>query len=159
MTSVTRMPRVLSHAQVRALRTLAHRAHHDGDGGHGGGGGDEIIPWAAAAILALMKRFWGAPFAVSPSMKVYRLRGASSAVPLHVDTDFVDAHGHRALYSVLVRLNDDYRGGETLFGGAPGPRWSVGDALVFKHDVPHEGRLVTRGEKLVLKTDLMFATE
>jgi hypothetical protein len=54
-------------------------------------------------------------------------------------------------------LNDDFTGGETLF---PELRRNIaprrGRALLFQHRVLHEASAVTAGEKLVLRTDVLY---
>ena len=66
----------------------------------------------------------------------------------------------------MVYLNDDVTGGETRFfrsmahalAGDPyltvAPR--TGAALVFEHRLWHEGAVVERGRKYVLRTDVMY---
>lgn len=66
----------------------------------------------------------------------------------------------------MVYLNDDPEGGETrffhtmndAFAGVPylsvAPR--RGAALVFEHPIWHEGAVVERGLKYVLRTDIMY---
>ena len=78
------------------------------------------------------------------------------------------APSSRRFVTVQIYLNDggrDFDGGETRFvgkdrRGAPEdyedvvPR--VGRLLYFDHDLLHEGRLVTRGVKYAIRTELMF---
>jgi prolyl 4-hydroxylase len=55
----------------------------------------------------------------------------------------------------MIYLNDNYDGGETTFNRLTiQPR--QGTALIFLHDLEHEGSSVRRGIKYVLRTDIMF---
>jgi prolyl 4-hydroxylase len=62
----------------------------------------------------------------------------------------------RSLLTVILYLNSDFEGGETdFFGHAVTPR--AGAAILFPHELRHEGRPVTAGVKYILRTDVMFA--
>jgi predicted 2-oxoglutarate/Fe(II)-dependent dioxygenase YbiX len=73
-------------------------------------------------------------------------------------------------FTVLVYLNDDCEGGETIFSDADRSSGrtlfletpvqpKVGMALVFKHELWHEGAPVTAGRKYVLRTDVLYAKD
>jgi len=154
---------VLTPETVIALRLLPPQASH-GDHGHGEGGhiqgADLSLGLVAQEIfsrLPLMSYCGLVSSRVSEKMKLYRLKGAEGAVPVHMDEDFEERDGHRALYSVLVCLSESFEGGGTFFKGVVAPRLRIGDALIFPHDIPHGGLPVTSGEKIVLKTDLLFS--
>jgi hypothetical protein len=56
----------------------------------------------------------------------------------------------------MVYLNDDFTGGETRFTqGVVKP--AKGMALVFVHQLFHQGDVVTSGRKYVVRTDVMYA--
>ena len=67
------------------------------------------------------------------------------------------AGGVRSMLTLVFYLNDGFEGGATDF---PELRRTIeprrGRALVFQHRVLHEATVVTRGEKLVLRTDVLF---
>ena len=73
----------------------------------------------------------------------------------HIDAAFVRSNGEHSLLTFMIYLNDGFEGGETSF-----PSQIVkperGLALVFRHDIFHEGRAVLKGRKYVLRTDVMF---
>lgn len=97
------------------------------------------------------------PFHVDEWAQIYRLPEGSGVVPKHVDEDFWDCEAGIALMSILLYLNNDYEGGETVFLGATAaPHVDVGGGIIFRHDILHEGLPVRRGVKYVLKTDLFF---
>jgi len=66
----------------------------------------------------------------------------------------------------MVYLNDQMTGGETRFYGSMEEAFSghpylstqpeQGTALVFVHDIWHEGAVVESGQKYVLRTDVMY---
>jgi predicted 2-oxoglutarate/Fe(II)-dependent dioxygenase YbiX len=65
--------------------------------------------------------------------------------------------------TLMIYLNDDFAGGETKFYQRTGElRVSVtpvkGTALVFVHRKLHEGAIVLRGKKYVLRTDVMYTS-
>jgi hypothetical protein len=58
----------------------------------------------------------------------------------------------------MVYLNEGFGGGTTAFHDfdvAATPR--TGAALVFQHQLLHEGCVVTSGVKYVLRSDVMYA--
>jgi predicted 2-oxoglutarate/Fe(II)-dependent dioxygenase YbiX len=73
----------------------------------------------------------------------------------HVDNAYTRATGEASLLTFMIYLNDAYEGGETTF-----PDQIVvperGLALLFHHEIFHEGRPVLSGRKYVLRSDVMF---
>ena len=58
-------------------------------------------------------------------------------------------------FTFMIYLNDDYEGGQTTFNHVTiEPK--QGTALIFQHDLEHEGKAVTQGIKYVLRTDIMY---
>lgn len=95
------------------------------------------------------------PFRVDINMKIYRLTTKSGIVAPHTDDDFCDDEGNIARWSILVHLEGDYMGGETIFQHTKvAPRLNHGDCLLFRHDILHEGKALISGTKYILKTDL-----
>jgi prolyl 4-hydroxylase len=73
----------------------------------------------------------------------------------HTDGPFRRESGQLSLLTFMVYLNDDFEGGETAFPDlVVSPR--RGMALVFRHELFHEGRPVAHGKKYVLRSDVMF---
>ncbi len=118
------------------------------------------LPWMAELIYKHIPEIRVGslcPVGVDENMQLYRLQEGRGAVPHHRDKDFNGPDGSRALCSILVYLNNGYVGGETVFNSVmPAPRVEVGGGLLFRHDILHGGLAVLRGEKYVLKTDLLF---
>ncbi len=116
---------------------------------------------------ALADELWNRlqPYAVTPSgestaiglnelMRVYKY-STGQVFKRHRDESYVRSKQEASFFTFMVYLNDGYEGGETSFQKA-----SVvpkqGSALVFAHHLLHEGDEVTAGEKLVLRTDIMY---
>ena len=85
----------------------------------------------------------------------------------HLDAGFCLTNENRSIWSLLVYLSDDSQieGGETTFWANPQAPDTVthrvrpvrGDAVVFNHNISHQGNVVTRGCKYVLRCDIMFS--
>mmetsp|Transcript_28906 Transcript_28906/g.60154 ORF Transcript_28906/g.60154 Transcript_28906/m.60154 type:complete len:296 (-) Transcript_28906:44-931(-) len=68
--------------------------------------------------------------------------------------------GERSCITVQLYLNDKFKGGTTRF--LSGTRHydvvpKIGSALIFDHDLLHEGSRVSGGIKYSVRTDIMFA--
>jgi hypothetical protein len=80
----------------------------------------------------------------------------SSYIGKHVDGHITDMHGTESVYSVIIYLNT-CTGGETMLYTKEGvctitPQ--VGNVLLIKQDVLHEG-LMVKTTKFILRTDLI----
>jgi predicted 2-oxoglutarate/Fe(II)-dependent dioxygenase YbiX len=75
--------------------------------------------------------------------------------------------GEESRFTVLVYLNDECEGGETIFSDVDRSSGQVrfletpvqprsGMVLVFKHELWHEGAPVTAGRKYVLRSDVLY---
>ncbi|KAE9022342.1 hypothetical protein PF011_g4516 [Phytophthora fragariae] len=111
---------------------------------------------------------------LNPAIRFYRY-AAGQRFGCHVDQSDVDrVTGYHSRFTVLVYLNDskdsDLLGGDTIFyaneAGAKEEQVvlsvapETGAALVHGHGdrcLLHEGALVTRGAKYLLRTDVMFS--
>jgi len=92
----------------------------------------------------------------NPRLRLYRYGPGEHHGP-HWDTVVELDNGVRSLLTLVFYLNDDFEGGETDFpelGQCIVPR--VGRALLFQHRVLHTATDVRRGEKLVLRTDVLY---
>lgn len=157
------LPKILTIEQISEIYKVSRiQASHHGDEGHGDGRIGVMntpfkadkpynLPWVAELISKHIPK----TVKVDPNVQIYTLPDGGGVVPLHVDQDF-KIDGLTARYSVLIYLNDAYTGGETVFNrNMYAPKVAVGDGLVFRHNILHEGLKVTSGEKHVLKTDLL----
>jgi hypothetical protein len=92
----------------------------------------------------------------NPRLRVYRY-GAGERHGAHWDTVVELGAGVQSLLTLVFYLNDGFDGGATE---CPELRKRIeprrGRALLFQHRVLHEATTVTRGEKLVLRTDVLY---
>jgi prolyl 4-hydroxylase len=93
-------------------------------------------------------------------LRIYRY-GPGQQFRWHHDGSFVRSGVEQSLLTVMLYLNDDFEGGSTDFDD--GERFSVrprtGMFLVFEHPRLHQGSVVTRGAKYVLRSDVMYRRE
>lgn len=115
----------------------------------------------------LARRLWARVEAYVPRMRAGRqVRGLNERFRFyryrpgqqfawHADAPFARDNGELSIFTFLVYLNDEYTGGATCFEelAVEGER---GAALLFEHDLPHEGAAVTSGIKYVLRSDVMY---
>jgi len=73
----------------------------------------------------------------------------------HVDGVFRRGNGDESRLTLMVYLNDDFTGGETAFAETVVTP-STGLALLFRHELFHEGQPVMAGVKHVLRSDVMY---
>lgn len=93
----------------------------------------------------------------NPRLRLYRY-GPGERHGVHWDTVVELAGGVRSLVTLVFYLNGEFEGGETDFPELNRrivPR--AGRALLFQHRILHEASEVTSGEKLVLRTDVLYA--
>jgi len=94
----------------------------------------------------------------NPRLRVYRYRPGEHH-GAHWDTVVELDGGVRSLLTLVFYLNDGFEGGATEF---PELRRTIaptrGRALLFQHRVLHEACEVMHGEKLVLRTDVLYSS-
>jgi prolyl 4-hydroxylase len=73
----------------------------------------------------------------------------------HFDGSYERSETEYSLYTLMIYLNDNFLGGDTWFEDMV-IKPETGMALIFKHDLLHEGREVIKGDKYVLRTDIMY---
>jgi prolyl 4-hydroxylase len=73
----------------------------------------------------------------------------------HIDQSFIRNEDEASYYTFMIYLNDDYEGGETAFSNVV-IKGQQGMALIFLHSLEHEGSVVKRGIKYVLRSDIMY---
>ena len=150
---------MLSTTQLNTLMGLKKlKNHHDDSGHHIGHGKTLNLPWVAEALwprVSTLEIGDMTPRGVDPMMKIYKLEKGAGVVHPHQDEDFDGPDSTRALFSIIIYLNEEYAGGETVFNRTtPAPHAKAGGGILFKHDMLHEGLAVKDGVKYVLKTDL-----
>ena len=93
----------------------------------------------------------------NPRIRLYRY-GPGEQHGAHWDTVVHLDGGVRSLVTLVFYLNDDFEGGETDFPELEQritPR--RGRALLFQHRILHIASQVARGEKFVLRTDILYS--
>ena len=91
---------------------------------------------------------------LNEQMKVYKYE-VGQRFKMHKDVSFVRNENERSLLTMLIYLNEDYRGGETFFlNGAVTPE--TGKCIVFQQNVMHAGLTVKHGVKYAIRTDVMY---
>jgi prolyl 4-hydroxylase len=96
------------------------------------------------------------PVGANERFRCYRYRPGQRFAP-HYDGAFVRNDNERSLLTFMVYLNDGFEGGNTAFldydvRAVP----QTGSALLFQHQVLHEGCQVVTGTKYVLRSDVMY---
>jgi prolyl 4-hydroxylase len=92
----------------------------------------------------------------NPRLRLYRY-GPGERHGAHWDTVVQFEGGAQSLVTLVFYLNDGFEGGETQFtelGKTIVPR--RGSALLFQHRIVHIASEVKRGDKLVLRTDIVY---
>lgn len=94
---------------------------------------------------------------VNERFRCYRYEPGQRFAP-HYDGAFRRSATERSELTFMVYLNDDFAGGQTAFHDFDVTvRPEAGMALVFQHQLLHEGCVVTSGVKYVLRSDVMYA--
>lgn len=94
----------------------------------------------------------------NPRSRFYRYRPGASFSP-HVDEPWRPGPAERSLLTLLLYLPaGGCEGGETVVDGKV-VQAVDGRIVLFDHGVPHEGRPVERGTKLVLRSDVMAGVD
>lgn len=79
----------------------------------------------------------------------------------HFDTVYARDDGYVGMHTILVYLNDDCEGGQTIVYDAQERPHVVkpetGTALVFYHYQLHNGQPVLSGNKRIVRSEVMFA--
>ena len=94
---------------------------------------------------------------VNELFRCYRYRPGMKFSP-HTDGAYERSPTERSFYSFLIYLNEVEAGGQTNFLVEPElsiePKAGLG--VIFQHPISHEGAVVTKGVKYVLRTDVMY---
>lgn len=102
--------------------------------------------------------FWH-PVGLNERFRGYRYRQGHRFAP-HFDGAFKRGESEISALTFLLYLRDNCEGGETRlldYGVTVTPK--RGSVFMFDHFVRHEGAEVLRGEKTVLRSDVMYRTK
>ncbi|MCB0709726.1 MAG: 2OG-Fe(II) oxygenase [Chitinophagaceae bacterium] len=72
----------------------------------------------------------------------------------HKDCSFHKDEFERSYYSLLIYLNDNFEGGETIFDEIV-LQPKRGTAVIFPHHLMHSGSKIISGVKYILRADIM----
>jgi predicted 2-oxoglutarate/Fe(II)-dependent dioxygenase YbiX len=97
------------------------------------------------------------PVGVNERFRCYRYQPGQRFAP-HYDGAFRRSRSERSELTFMVYLNDGFTGGETAFHDFDVEVSPIrGMALLFQHQLLHEGCAVKSGVKYVLRSDVMYA--
>lgn len=81
----------------------------------------------------------------------------------HYDGMYKNEHQDISIFTITIYLNDDFTGGSVKFLRSKEDPTAVytytpkkGDALIFNHDVYHEGEEVANNSKYIMRSCIMF---
>lgn len=95
------------------------------------------------------------PIGVNPCFRVSRyVEGEHFAT--HRDGMYANENGECSIYSLVLYLNEDFEGGDLELPNGKRFKPVRGSAVLFPHDMLHEGRAVCGGTKYVVRSELMF---
>lgn len=80
----------------------------------------------------------------------------------HMDGSYIRDNGEQSFITLQVYLNEGFKGGGTTFmslGGAERVEVvpKTGSALIFQHNIYHEGSKLKKGRKYAVRTDVMYS--
>jgi predicted 2-oxoglutarate/Fe(II)-dependent dioxygenase YbiX len=97
------------------------------------------------------------PVGVNERFRCYRYE-PGQRFAAHYDGAFQRSRSERSELTFMIYLNEDFVGGETAFHEHDAVvRPSTGMALLFQHQLLHEGCVIRSGVKYVLRSDVMYA--
>lgn len=95
------------------------------------------------------------PFGLNEMFRIYKYT-KGQRFKTHRDGSYQRNGQEFSLYSLIIYLNTDFKGGETSFRNLFSVLPDSGKALLFNHSLLHEGKEIHEGVKYVLRTDIMF---
>lgn len=113
--------------------------------------------WSALKLLAPQKIGNSKVVGINELFRFYKYQ-VGQEFKKHRDQSFIRNEIEASYFTFMIYLNDDFGGGETLFSDIL-VKPQIGKALIFLHQLEHEGTAVTKGIKYVLRTDLMYKLE
>jgi hypothetical protein len=76
---------------------------------------------------------------------------------IHTDAPFMAPDGARTGLSLVLYLNDDYKGGETVFPDlALEVRPATGKIVLFAPTLRHLSQPITRGAKYIIRSEVLY---
>lgn len=78
---------------------------------------------------------------------------------MHRDGSFKRNENEKSLFTFLIYLNDDFEGGETEFKDIITVKPKKGTLIIFNHSYKHEGKVIIKGVKYALRSDVMYSNK
>lgn len=110
--------------------------------------------WSRVAKFIPRRRYGRQALGLNERFRYYRYT-PGQRFSWHYDGSFERDNGEASLLTFMMYLNDGYEGGTTRFEELE-VAGKLGMALVFEHELLHEGAEVTMGVKYVLRSDVMY---
>jgi len=95
------------------------------------------------------------PVGLNEMFRIYKY-SVGERFKMHRDGSYKRNEFEKSRYSFIIYLNNDFEGGETNFRELFSVNPKEGSALIFRHPHKHEGKKILKGQKYVLRTDVMF---
>jgi len=110
--------------------------------------------WEKVKLFAPKTIGYSAAIGLNEMFRFYRYQPGQQ-FKRHIDNSYIRNETEASYYTLLIYLNDDFKGGETAFGKLQ-IKPKKGNALIFLHSLEHEGTPILEGVKYVLRTDIMY---
>lgn len=104
--------------------------------------------------ISLLKSGNFTPSSVNNEIRIYKYL-EDDEFKEHFDSRCTISNTEMSFYSILIYLNDEFKGGETSFKTfqvLP----EIGKLVMFPHQLLHAGQKVINGTKYILRTDLIL---
>ena len=113
------------------------------------------------------------PTGLNPVFRICRYRPGDFFCPHQDGAVIVDPYKHRSLRTFMIYLNDNFDGGHTHFYNDLQRQYSTpnlnhmihtyqpktGDLLVFNSEITHDGGQLLKGQKYILRSEVMYQTK
>ena len=110
--------------------------------------------WERIKAYVPKETYLGVAIGLNERFRFYKYYPGQSFKP-HQDGSFIRNIHEWSSYTFMVYLNEGMAGGETKFNTLS-IKPATGKALVFRHELVHQGCEVLEGVKYVLRTDVMY---
>lgn len=110
--------------------------------------------WGKVKEFVLYETAYGRACGLNERFRFYKYYPGQEFKP-HQDGSFIRNIHEWSSFTFLIYLNDNLVGGETKFETSS-IKPETGKAVIFRHELVHQGCKVIEGIKYVLRTDVMY---
>lgn len=110
--------------------------------------------WERVKDFVPKETYLGRAIGLNERFRFYKYFPGQEFKP-HQDGSFIRNVHEWSSYTFMVYLNEEMVGGETIFN-EHSIKPVTGKALIFKHELVHQGSKVIEGVKYVLRSDVMY---